>query len=64
MKNLLKKPASGGIPAIENKVITNAKAKIGFDEPIPTQFIKYFGNIKEKPTVKINKENNKRVNKA
>lgn len=36
-KNLLKKPVSGGIPAIENKAITKANAKNKFLKPKDAQ---------------------------
>ena len=43
MKNLLKKPANGGIPAIANIIKPKIAEKILFLEPIPDKLIKYFG---------------------
>jgi hypothetical protein len=43
IKNLLKNPASGGIPAIEKRIIVNAKAKTLLFSPAAVQFTKYLG---------------------
>ena len=43
IKNLLKKPANGGIPATASKVNANTAAKIWFFDPMPEKLIKYFG---------------------
>jgi len=40
---LLKKPAKGGIPAMENKTIPKEAAKIVFFKPKDVKFAKYFG---------------------
>jgi hypothetical protein len=42
-KNLLKNPAKGGIPAIENKIIEKVNANIGLFTPVAIQFAKYLG---------------------
>jgi hypothetical protein len=42
-KNLLKKPANGGIPAIENKIKPKQYPNTGLLKPIPDQFARYFG---------------------
>ena len=41
-KNLLKNPAKGGIPAIENKIIEKVNANIGLFTPVAIQFAKYW----------------------
>ena len=45
IKNLLKKPANGGIPATAKIVKAKVTAKIQFFDPIPDKFIKYLGCI-------------------
>jgi hypothetical protein len=40
---LLKKPAKGGIPAIENSIIPKVNATKTFCEAKEVQFVKYFG---------------------
>jgi hypothetical protein len=42
-KNLLKNPASGGIPAMENKIKVKVAARREFRIPKDVQFIKYLG---------------------
>jgi hypothetical protein len=44
-KNLLKNPAKGGTPAIENKTTEKVKIKSQLDGPVATQFKTYFGKI-------------------
>jgi hypothetical protein len=44
-KNLLKKPKSGGIPAIENKTNVKVIVSIEFLEPAEIQLTKYFGKF-------------------
>jgi hypothetical protein len=63
IKNLEKKPANGGIPAVENKLNINANVNSGFDVPMLNQLIRYFGKNQEKPTAKISKEKDKIVKK-
>lgn len=43
MKNLLKKPASGGIPAMDNRMIVKVIEKTRLLTPTDVQFAKYFG---------------------
>jgi len=43
IKNLLKKPASGGIPAIDNKIMVKVIEKTRLLTPIATQLARYFG---------------------
>ena len=43
---LLKKPAKGGTPHIENIIIENAKASCGLDTNNPDKSFKYFNLLK------------------
>ena len=43
---LLKKPAKGGIPHIENIIIENDKANCGLDMNSPERSFKYFSLLK------------------
>jgi len=62
IKNLLKKPASGGIPPIENKISENVIKKTLFFNPEDVQLARYVGNRETEITAKINIENSNKVN--
>jgi hypothetical protein len=47
IKNLLKNPAKGGTPAMENKIIVKVSANIKLEDPMEIQLAKYFGYTAE-----------------
>lgn len=63
-KNFVKKPATGGIPAIENNMKTKVRENITLFMLIETQLIKYFGYIEHDTDENIKTEKVKMVNKA
>jgi hypothetical protein len=61
-KNLLKKPARGGIPAIENSTKVNVIVRIEFLEPAEIQLTRYFGKFFVTLVEYTKTENNNNVN--
>ena len=61
-KNLLKKPKSGGIPAIENNTNVKVIVSIEFLEPAEIQLTRYFGKFFVILVEYTNTENNNSVN--
>lgn len=62
IKNLLKKPARGGIPAIEKSVKVKLITNVKFFSPAEVQLDIQLGKREVERIAKISSENNKTVN--